>query len=124
MTIARCRPIAGLVSIALLVLPLGACGGGEGLDVPAFGTVALVNQTDQGMAPQTVTQFFLVPVGQVAPGPNLLTQPADPGAVVILGLFPEGRYNAVAVLAGGLNVNFLDREVVGGQPTNFVIPGN
>ena len=112
-----------LVCLVTAVLFAG-CGGGEGVDVPALGTVSLRNETDQGMAPQTVTQFFLVPVGEVAPGPNLLNQPADPGAVVILGLFPEGRYNAVAVLASGLNVNFMDRAVAADQPTNFIIPGN
>ncbi|MDF1702643.1 MAG: hypothetical protein P1V36_15950 [Planctomycetota bacterium] len=114
----------GLLGGLLAGLLQGCGGGGAGDDPLALGTVSLRNESDLGMAPLTVTQFFLVPVGEVAPGTNLLSQPAAPGAVVILGLFPAGTYNAVAVLSSGLNINFLDRTVVAGQPTTFVIPGN
>ncbi len=112
--------------LALLLLPLApACGGGGGGDAaPSLGTVAVRNETDQGMAPLVVTQFFLVPVGDPGPGPNLLGQALDPGGVEIVGLFPEGLYNAVAVLASGANVTFVDRQVTAGQPTTFVVPGN
>lgn len=106
---------------------LPACGGGDAADAVGslgLGTVALRNETDQGMAPLTVTEFYLVAQGEAGPGPNLLAQPALPGSVVIIGLYPAGAYDAVAVLSTGLNVNFVGEVVVAGQPTNFVIPGN
>ena len=63
------------------------------------------------------------PVGEVDPGDNLLTQAVQPGALVIVGLFPVGNYNAVAVLDGGGQINFPVAEVRAGEPTNFVLPG-
>ena len=113
-----------LALLLLAVLPIPACGGGEGSPNGALGTVALRNETDQGMAPLTVTEFFLAPSGHVGPVDNLLAQPVGPGGVVILGLFPEGTYDAVAVLSSGLNVNFVDQVLAPDQPLTFVIPGN
>jgi len=84
--------------------------------------VALLNQSDQGTAPLTIEQFFLQVSGRRDAGPGLLSASLPPGGVVIVGLFPAGLYNAVAVLEGGLNVTFMDIEVRPGEPTNFVVP--
>ncbi|MDA1193991.1 MAG: hypothetical protein O2894_02295 [Planctomycetota bacterium] len=121
----RWRPhrLGGLFLLAVALLPLVACGGGQGDPLQVVGTVALRNETDVGMAPQVVTQFFLTPTAG-GPTTNLLTQDVDPGAVVILGLFPVGTYDAVAVLASGGSVVFLDREIRADQPTTFVVPGS
>lgn len=120
----RVRPALWLAILLVAVPVLGGCGGGDGGPLEALGTVALRNETDQGMAPLTVTQVFLAPAGTGAPGDNLLAQPVGPGGVVILGLFPAGSYDAVAVLSSGLNVNFVDQVVAADQPLTLVIPGN
>jgi len=114
--------LAPLLAILALLALLPGCGAREGLAALDLGTVSLVNQTDVGMAPLVVTAFFLAPVGQSSPGPNRLTQDLQPGGIIVVGLFPAGTYNAVAVLEGGLNINFPAREVRAGEPTNFVIP--
>ena len=111
--------LAGLVAGLLL---LTGCGGGQGDGEAGLGTVSLLNQTDLGQAPLVVEAFFLAPVGEADPGENLLAAAVDPGGVVIVGLFPPGTYNAVAVLEGGGQINFPPAEVTPGQPTNFVVP--
>ncbi len=108
---------------ALAAFPLG-CGSQGALASLDLGTVTVLNQTDVGMAPLVVTAFFLAPVGDPSPGPNRLAQDLQPGGIAIVGLFPAGTYNAVAVLEGGLNINFPAQEVRAGEPTNFVIPGS
>lgn len=101
---------------------LPGCGGADGLGELGVGTVAVLNTSDQGMAPLVITEFYLSVAGSGVPGPNRLAQPVQPGGVVILGPFPAGLYDAVAVLQVGGNVVFMDREVRAGEPTNFVIP--
>lgn len=113
----------GCLAACLPLFLLAGCGGGDGPGIPPLGTVALVNQTDQGQAPLVVDEFYLAPVGEVDPGQNLLAQSVQPGGLVIIGLFPPGTYNAVAVLEGGSQINFPPMAVVQDQPTNFVIPG-
>lgn len=113
--------------LALLVLAggvvLGGCGGGSGNGgAGAPGTVALRNETDQGMAPLTIEQFFLEPVGSGISS-NRLPTTLPPGGVVIIGLFPPGLYNASAIIEGGGAITWMDEEIVAGQPKNFVIPG-
>ncbi len=115
--------MGGCAFLSLALLPLGGCGAADGLPDLGLGTVFVANQTNLGMAPLTVTQFFIAPVGDTNPGDNRLGQPLDPGDIQTLGLFFEGTYNAVAVLESGLNVNFPPREVRSGEPTTFVIPG-
>lgn len=112
-----------LLAGALLALGVGACGGGPGVPIPGLGTVSVVNQTDLGSAPLTVAEFYLAPAGASDPGPNRLPIPVPPGGVVIIGLFPEGDYDAVAVLEGGGQINFPTTAVRAEQPTDFVIPG-
>lgn len=113
------RCLVPLLALALLC----SCGGGDGDGNRGLGTVSLVNQTHLGQAPLVVEQFFLAPVGEVQPGDNLLNQAVQPGALVIVGLFPAGSYNAVAVLDGGGQINFPVAEVRPGEPTDFVVPG-
>ncbi len=108
-----------LLSICLL---LGSCGGAPGVPQPQFGTVFLLNQSDQGQAPLTVTGFFIQPAGTPDPGPNRLQADVLPGGVVIVGLFPPGLYDAVAVLETGPQVVFTDVEVRTNEPTNFIVP--
>lgn len=110
-----------LLGISLLLLGSAACGGGGGADDALPGTVAVLNQSDLGMAPLVVEQFFLEPVAGGATG-NRLRTTIPPGGVVILGLFPAGLYNASAVLEGGGSINWLNEEVRPGEPKNFVIP--
>jgi len=123
---ARAAPRAGwpiVVSLALLVASsLAGCGGGGESRDADLGTVALLNQTDLGQAPLIIQAFFLAPVGETDPGDNLLAGSVEPGGVVIVGLFPAGMYNAVAVLDGGGQINFPPAEVFPGQPTNFIVP--
>jgi hypothetical protein len=117
------RAAAAVLLIA--VVGLGAfagCGGGPGIDEPRLGTVSVRNETDQGQAPLTVVEFYIQPVGSPDPGPNRLMADVPPGGVVILGLFPEGLYNAEAVLDNGASVRFMDVEVRANAPTNFVVP--
>ena len=116
----RWLPVLLLAGVVLL---LAGCGGGAGTDEPGLGTVALRNETDQGMAPQVVTAFWLVPAGSGDPGPNRLAQDLEPGGVVILGLFPAGTYDAIARLASGFDVQFQGHVVVAGEATTFVVPG-
>ena len=107
---------------ALSVCLLAGCGTSADERLPDLGTVSLLNQTDLGMAPLIVEAFFLAPVGETNPGNNLLATAVPPGGIVIVGLFPPGRYNAVAVLDGGGQINFPPAEVIPGQPTNFIVP--
>ena len=109
-----------LVLVALLALP--ACGGGSGDRQPVPGTVALLNQSDQGMAPVTIEQFFLEPVGASGNSGDRLSATVEPGGVVIVGLFPAGLYNAVAVLDTGGSIVWNDEEIFAGQPKNFIVP--
>ena len=104
-------------------LILAACGGGSGGGDGGLGTVSLANQTDLGQAPLIVEEFYLAPVGDPNPGQNLLAQSVQPGGIVIVGLFPAGMYNGVAVLEGGGQINFPPMQVVPDQPTDFVVPG-
>ena len=116
-----------LATTTLLLLSCAvsvACGGSGGGPEAQFGTVAIVNESDMGQAPLTVTAFFLQPVGVADPGENLLKQDVLPGAVVIVGLYAPGFYNAVAVLSGGSSIQYMDVEVRANEPTNFVIPGS
>ena len=117
-----CAPVL-LSALGLLLLLLAGCGGGDGSRGASLGTVALLNETDQGQAPLVVDEFYLAPVGAPDPGSNLLAQSVQPGGLVIIGLFPPGTYNGVAVLEGGSQINFPPMAVVPDQPTNFVIPG-
>lgn len=118
-----CLLSAVLLSTLLLTCTLSAgCGGGGGSSDLAVGTVSLLNQTDLGSAPLVVTEFYMAPVGESNPGANLLPLSVQPGSVVIVGLFPAGIYNAVAVLESGGQINYPPATVVAGQPTNFVIP--
>lgn len=112
------RPLA-LVALLLLLAP--GCGGSSGGGPEAPGTVAILNQTDQGQAPRIVEQFFLEPVGGGPTVGNRLKGVVPPGGVVIVGLFPPGLYNATAVLEGGVNQNWVDEEIRPGEPKNFVI---
>jgi hypothetical protein len=111
------------IGLAVCLL-LPACGPGGGSGGQRVGTVAIVNDSDQGMAPVSVEEFYLQPVGTMDPGSNLLAEDVLPGGVVLVGLFPPGFYNAVAVLDVGGNITFMDVEVRAGEPTNFVIPAN
>jgi hypothetical protein len=85
--------------------------------------VILRNETDLGQAPLTVTALFVAPSGSGDPGPNLLTSPVPPGGVVIVGMFAEGAYDAVAQVDVGGNITFQDVLVEAEQPTTLVIPG-
>ena len=117
------RQAACLPSVLLLLCALlGGCGGGDGSANADLGTVSLLNQTDLGMAPLVVTEFYMAPVGESDPGGNLLPLAVQPGGVVIVGLFPAGTYNAVAVLESGPQINFPPTQVQAGQPTNFIVP--
>ncbi len=106
--------------VAVAVCTLSGCGGGPGNDQPETGIVSLFNQTDQGMAPKTVTSFIMQPEGG-APTGELLNEPLLPGAVVILGPFATGTYDATAVLDDAVNLNF-KQDVFNGLPTTFVVP--
>jgi len=120
--IAHPSVLLGPCVLLALGLLLTGCGGSAGDRTLEAGTVALLNQSDLGQAPLTIEQFFLQPIDVREAGPNLLHASLPPGGVVILGLYPPGAYNAIAVLEGGLNVNFQDVEVRPGQPTNFIVP--
>lgn len=109
-------------AVLTLALLLASCGGSGAEQAVELGTVALRNETNLGMAPVTIEQFFLQPVGVVNAGSDHLSTSVPPGGVVIVGLFPPGLYNGIAVLEGGFNVNFQDMEVRAGQATNFVVP--
>lgn len=115
------RLLVGLLLVGLF-LATTSCGGGQGTPGQDVGTVALLNQSDLGMAPLVITEFYFQPVGVGGLASNLLTQDLQPGGIVIVGLFPEGLYNAVAVLELGGTISFLDVPVTAGQPTNIVIP--
>ena len=119
----RLRSGLALLSLAC-ACALGACGDSGGPRAPQLGTVSIVNETDQGMAPLTVEQLFLRPVGEVDPGENLLEASVPPGGIVIVGLFPPGLYNATAVLQGGSAIQYMDIEVRPNEPTNLVIPAS
>lgn len=108
------------LTLSALLLLLAGCGGAAGASDALPGTVSVLNQTDQGMAPLVVEQFFLEPVTGGNAG-NRLGSTIQPGGIVILGLFPAGFYNASAVLEGGVNVNWVNEEVRPGEPKNFVI---
>ncbi len=117
------RQAACLPSVLLLVcVLLGGCGGGDGSASADLGTVSLLNQTDLGMAPLVVEAFYLAPVGETNPGANLLLLPVQPGGLVVVGLFPAGTYNAVAVLDTGAQINYPPTQVQAGEPTNFIVP--
>jgi hypothetical protein len=109
-------------AVLALALFLASCGGSGGAQEVELGTVALRNESNLGMAPLTIEQFFLQPVGVTDAGSNRLSATLPPGGTVIVGLFPPGLYNGVAVLQGGFNVNFQDMEVRAGQATNFIVP--
>lgn len=113
----------GTALLLALLLTLGtACGGGESQRVPEPGTLSVVNNSDQGMAPVTVTSFFFVPAAGGTSPTDLLEAPINPGGVVIVGQFQEGLYNGVAVLDVGGQVPFNDVEMKPGEPTTLVIP--
>ena len=120
----RCATLlARALLLGSVLLSVPACGGGAGDGNSVPGTVAVINQTDLGMAPLDVEQFFLQPVDGSGPVPvNLLRQVLQPGGVEIVGLFPAGLYNATAVLEGGSNVNWMNEEIRPGEPKNFVVP--
>lgn len=119
-------PAPRLAAAAILLSACAAfaagCGANGGSNEPPLGTVSILNQTDQGMAPQTVVGFFLQPSGTMDPGPNLLPEPVPPGAIRIVGQFPPGTYNAEAQLSGGGSLIFMDLVVRDRAPTDVVIP--
>lgn len=115
-------PLAAALVLCALCVALGGCGSGSGADDPRLGTVIVRNETDQGQAPLTVVEFYLQPVGVADAGPNRLMAHVPPGGIVIVGLFPEGLYNAEAILESGPSVRFQDVEVRANQPANFVVP--
>lgn len=122
----RCRSLRLLRALLLVAatLPLAACGGsaGSSAGVGGLGTVTLVNNSHLGMAPTTIEQFFFLPAGSNQTPLNLLREPIVPGAQAIVGLFPEGTYNGVAVISGGFGINFNDIEVMPNQPTTLTVP--
>jgi hypothetical protein len=113
--------LVGCLVHALLAAGCGGGAGGAGAGGTTPATVALRNETDLGMAPLVVEEFFLDPVGAPSSG-NRLPSTVLPGGVVILGPFPPGLYNATAVLEGGTNVNWVDEELLPGEPKNFIVP--
>ena len=114
------RHLAVHLAFALAALGLSACGGGEpSTGVAPAGTVALANETDQGVLPLTVEQIFVRPAGAVEPAQNLLSEPVAPGGLVILGRFPQGQYDVVAVVEGNLQWAQNGVVVVAGQPTTL-----
>lgn len=117
------RGLALALALALLAGAPG-CGNGGTPREPEPGTVVLVNESDQGMTPLTVESFFLQPDGEADPGADRLGQDLLPGGVAIIGLFPPGLYDALAVLSNGLSIPFSNRPVRAGEPSNFVIPAN
>jgi hypothetical protein len=121
----RCpSPCWGPAALLLLLaaLPSAGCGANPADLVLRLGTVTLLNQSDQGPTPLTVTEFYFVPSGATDSGPNLLAQDLLPGGVTIIGLYPPGLYNGVAVLGNGGSIPFPDVTVADGQPTNLVLP--
>lgn len=113
--------LLGLIGLAA---PLPGCGGdgGGSAGVGGLGTLTLRNDSHLGMAPTTIEQFFFLPAGSTSTPVNLLSQPIVPGTQAIIGLFPEGTYNGVAVITGGFGINFNDVQMTADQPTTLVVP--
>ncbi|MDJ0976144.1 MAG: hypothetical protein QNJ98_16915 [Planctomycetota bacterium] len=117
----RPRRIAAALAL-VAALALAGCGGASGDAVPGLGTLSLVNASHLTQAPAAIDEFFLVPQGASSNPSNQLAAPVDPGGIVIVGLYPEGTYDAALVLEGGFLVPMNGVEIRPDEPTTLTYP--
>ena len=117
----RLRAIGVLLALVLGASATAGCGGGQdaALPAPRLGTLSFANETDQGSLAFTVVQLFVQQRGVPAAPVNLLAEPVAPGGLVIVGQFPEGLYDVLAVVESNLSVPFNDVALVANQPTTI-----
>ena len=108
------------LAVAGLLL-LGSCGGGPGNGAASIGdgTLSFRNASDLGTLPLDVLEIRIQPAGTSNLSDNLLSEPIAPGGLVILGKYPAGLYDVVALVEGNFNAPFNDVLIRPDQPTTI-----